>query len=82
MRTGNYVAVVSAVILGFVLSGCSTLNSGKGGQMYKKYQVQRAKGPVRLDGKWDQRPWQGVEALQIKNFTGAEPDHKPKTLQV
>ncbi len=67
------------IVLGLVLGGCNAVLNQKGNQMYKTYQVRRAKEPAALIGKWHGDVWKGVEALQIKNFTGSEPDHKPKT---
>ena len=66
-------------MLSLILGGCNTVLNQKGNQMYKTYQVQRTKQPPTLNGKWDEGVWKDVEALEIKNFTGSEPDHKPKS---
>ena len=66
-------------MLGLISGGCNTILNRKGNQMYKTHQVQRTEEPPALNGKWDECVWKGVETLKIKNFTGSEPDHKPKT---
>lgn len=66
-------------MLGLILGGCNTILNRKGNQMYKTHQVQRAEEPPTLNGKWDECVWKDVKVLEIKNFTGSEPEHKPKT---
>jgi hypothetical protein len=48
--------------------------------MFKTYQIKRAKVQPSLDGDFSAGPWNDVEALEIDNFMGDEPCHKPRTL--
>ena len=67
------------VVMSFAVLGCDTAKDDKGGQMHKKYQVQRARQTPKLDGKWDEGAWKDVETIELKHFIAEEPEHKPKT---
>jgi hypothetical protein len=58
------------IVLSLILGGCNSALNQKGGQMYKTHQVQRAKEPPALNGKWDECVWKDVKTLEIKNFKG------------
>jgi hypothetical protein len=47
--------------------------------MFKKYQINKASVVSQITGDWNGPAWGGVEVLDINNFMGAEPVHKPKT---
>ena len=66
-------------MLSLLIPGCRTIENGKGSEMYKKYEVAKVKKAVEFDGKWNQGVWKDVESLDVKNFMGEEPEHKPKT---
>lgn len=42
-----------------------------------RYLVKRVNETVGLDGAWDKGVWEGVEAVEIVNWMGDEPEHKP-----
>ena len=47
--------------------------------MNKRYKVIRTKEPAGFTGDWEGPVWGAVEAIEIKNFMGIEPEHKPRT---
>ncbi len=71
-------ALLFLVALSVGLFGCGQQQKGKI-DMYKKYEVVRTTKPSKLEGNWSGGVWAGVDALEIKHWTGNEPEHKPKT---
>lgn len=66
------------LILILAALGCQ-VEKETAGNMYKKYNVPKAKEPVELDGNWQGGPWRDVEPCDVKHWMGDEPEHKPKT---
>jgi len=56
-----------------------TKRTTKGEKMTKRYEVLRTSEPPKLDGNWTGGVWADVKALDVNNYMGTEPDHKPKT---
>lgn len=45
----------------------------------KTYKVLKTETPPKLDGNWNGPIWCSIKPLEIKEFMGDEPEHKPKT---
>jgi len=67
------------VVVSLLIVGCSTAKNETGGKMYKKYQVLKTVKPAKLDGNWAGGVWADVKAINVNNYMGKEPEHKPKT---
>jgi hypothetical protein len=44
-----------------------------------KYQVRKLAQPMKLDGNWEKSAWTNCPAIELKNFMGTQPEHRPGT---
>ncbi len=47
--------------------------------MYKTYQVQRVREPIKIDADWNKPVWQAIKPIMLELYMGHEPKHKPQT---
>ena len=68
-----------------VIADTKKIRSDKRGQkktgeeQEMRYEVSRAEAQPKLAGDWDGPIWGGVEGLELNNYMGDEPVHRPKT---
>jgi len=43
------------------------------------YKMARLSEPMAIDANWDKPAWQNIQPLQLGNFVGNEPEHRPQT---
>ncbi|MHC4124643.1 MAG: carbohydrate-binding family 9-like protein [Planctomycetota bacterium] len=67
------------VVLGCEKRASEVKSDDKGDRMYKKYEVLKTNAPAKLDGGWDGEIWSKAKLLDINNWMGDEPQHKPET---
>jgi len=44
-----------------------------------KYKVHRLSESLPIDANWDKPQWRNVEAVEIRNYMGDKPEHRPRT---
>jgi hypothetical protein len=73
----RFLVLSSFLAIPLVVMSCARLTPAKHGP--RKYKVHRLASAMPIDGSWDKPQWQKIEAIEIGNYMGKKPAHRPPT---
>lgn len=76
-KASNVAAAAGLMLAG--ASGCASATATGAKEQPMRYQVNRLREPMVVDGNWDREVWQKVEPLELTHFMGDRPEHFPRT---